>query len=329
VAVASIAGKSAFAGVFRPKDGWTTQSFSDTPLVGRPALVSSGGQVHALVRVFDGVNQDVLWKSIWSDSWGALVKVGPGYASQDDASFSASGVVGWATYRRGGKHQAISFNGGIFGAETTLGTDAPQAFGNSPASVLVGASESWGVYAGSDEGLYVVRNPGAGWSKSAGVAGAGSKNFITPAVVFDEKDQPTIFFVRNSDSRICTTTWANNSWSAPAPIASDALTGSAPVALRTASGLLVVWRGFSNDGLFYAYRPENGAWGAPKAIETEAGVISVPALTRGASGADAEVLYVKGGQLRHVRFSGGAAGNIAVVPGTSGLQEVGATLFAN
>jgi len=50
----------------------------------------------------------------------------------------------------------------------------------------------------------------------------------------------------------------------------------------------------------------------------------LPALTPGTKGADAELVYVKNGQLRHVRFTEGTSTAPSVIPGTFNMQEVSA-----
>jgi hypothetical protein len=326
VVLASSSAGQPFAGVYTQAAGWKGQLLTEPDILGRPVVVATGGgKAQALVRVF-AENKELLWSASWSGgSWGAFGKVGPGYEAQDGPSYSVSSQTSWATYRRGGKHFALTFKGGSFGAEGPLGADNPQAFGNSHAAVSVSGATAWGAYAGGDQGLYVVLHGGSSWTESAPIFGAGTKNYITPALIHDDKAQPTVFFVRNSDSKICLVVRDGNGWSQPSVVANDAITDSSPVAVQTTSGMYLVWRGFiGDDGIYFSFRPSGGAWQAPKAVDSDNGATTLPALTPGTKGADAELVYVKNGQLRHARFTGGTSTSPSVIPGTFNMQEASA-----
>lgn len=324
--LASSSAGQPFAGSYTQAGGWKGQVLGDPSFLGKPALVRlGGGKAQALVRVFDGDEQ--LWSATWSGGiWSAFAKVGSGYGTQDGPSFSVSAQTSWATYRRGGKHFALTFKGGSFGAEGAFGGDNPQAFGNSHGAVAVSGTTAWGVYAGSDQGLYVVLHEGSAWTPSAPLAGAGSKNYITPALVYDDKVQPVVFFVRNQDSKICLVARDSNGWKLPEVVANDAITDSTPAAVQTPGGMLIVWRGFADDGIYSAFRPNGGAWQAPKVVDADGGATGAPTLTVGTQGADAELVYTKNAQLRHVRYNSGAPSSPSVVAGTFNLDQVGATL---
>ncbi|MDW8251984.1 MAG: hypothetical protein RMJ98_22025, partial [Myxococcales bacterium] len=273
VVLASALSGQPFSGVYTEATGWKGTSLPEPGILGKPAVVATGGgKAQALVRVFSE-NAEQLWSSSWSGgSWGSFAKVGPGYGAQDGPSYSVSSQTSWATYRRGGKHFALTFKGGNFGTEEPLGTDNPQAFGNSHATVLVHGATAWGVYAGANQGLYVLFHNGSSWTASAPLFGAGTKNYITPAMIHDDKNQLTVFFVRNTDSKICSIVRDGNGWTQPVVVLNDAITDSSPVAVQAPSGMYLVWRGFiGDDGVYFSFRPGGGSWQAPKVIDSGSG----------------------------------------------------------
>jgi hypothetical protein len=332
VAIGSSLSGPAFAASYTPDGGWVGK---DLPVVvsGRASLSGAGAAVRILLRRFDSVkNKDFLFAGSWvAGQFSDPIALPPGDVDATDGpTLSYSDATGWATFLRAGKHRAIHFSAGVALPDEVLGSDATPAFGPTAASVVTIGKEAWAVYGGADQGVYAVHHDGAAWSISAGIQGAGTVTSVPPLIVLDDMHQPTVLFVRNDNKgTICSTTHTAAGWTAPTAIGATITTLKPIAATHSTTGALVLaWHGHDNEGIYLSQRPAGGAWSAPLQVEVDAAAATAPALAPGVSGAEAEVLYGRGGTLRHARLSGGAATLPKVVAGSGGISDVAAATTA-
>jgi hypothetical protein len=227
------------------------------------------------------------------------------------------------------KHAWMSLGGGTAGPVSPLpgATAAEQAFGPSaPAVVAYGADGLFAAYVGDDGKPYGVdQAPGAGAfgvSAALGPASPAQKT-LSPALLGE--DMNDVFYVRQSDGRICLNRVSGASQVGVEVLHDLAITGETPSVARASNGdVVVAWHGF-NDGGIYFLRGKPGAWGAPVTVDLPASATTAPVVTAGLQGADAELVYLRGGKLQHARLSGGKVASteeVAAVSGGSSLAAV-------
>ena len=208
-----------------------------------------------------------------------------------------------------------------------------QAFGPSAAALASGTVETYAVYAGDDSRIYYSfrASPGGAWQASSLAPPLSVVNTLTPAALVDDQGDLLLAYVRKADGKIAVVKLITpqNAWTTETIVAQQAITGSELAFVRTDAGAYyIAWKGFGNQGI-YAIRGEaHDDWGAPFAVEEPMTPTQPPALARGALGAEAELVYVTGGKLRHARLVGDKAQALADVPGTNGLTTRPAALRA-
>lgn len=212
------------------------------------------------------------------------------------------------------KHVFAQFEAGAFGpfGAVPAGMPGSQAFGPSgPALAAAGAASLYLAYAGDDSQLYISSKdgPGSVWTPSSKAPTAPIVNTVPPSLFVDTDNDLHLFYVRQSDGRICTITLITpqNAWSAEEVVHQDAITGQSPSAVLLPGGdTVVAWHGFNNTGIYFSRR-KAGVWSAPATVEIPAMSSSAPVVVTGLGGADAEILYTADAKLRWSRVTGNAA----------------------
>jgi hypothetical protein len=329
-----LAGPDQAAAHFTPAAGWTVEGIN---------LVFSGASLTpyetgalAVGRRVSGLpneNDQLMW-SVWKPGvgFGAVAPVNTSYTIGIPAlgSFGFAALAVWIS--NDNKHYYAQIENGVVSPTTYLPAGMPQqqAFGPS-APTLATSSNSITVavvYAGADSHAYHAEKngPGSQWTPSGMVPGSLIENTIPPVAIADSTGLQ-IFYVRQSDKRICTIkyTMPQNFWGAEEVLNTNAITGMSPsVTVTTLGDVLITWHGFNNEGIYYL-RGKSNAWGAPVAVEVPATTSSRPVAVRGLAGADTELLYATGGKLKHARVNGGAA-VITATPVQSTVTNVAATI---
>lgn len=206
-----------------------------------------------------------------------------------------------------------------------------QAFGPSPATLAPGDPATHAVYAGDDDRVYVARKPqwDAAWEASIQAPPPAVNDAIRPAALVLPNGDLVLAYVRKSDSQIGLTrrSAADNTWSLETLVDPQAL-ASAVALLRTDAGALVLaWRDNNDPGIYFsvsAAADAIDAWDPPVSVEVPADA-GAPVLTAGALGADAELFYASGGQLRHARIVAGEADPATSVADLTAVTAVAAT----
>lgn len=330
-----LAGPDQAAAHFTPGAGWTVESIN---------LIFSGASLTpyengalAVGRRAGGLaneNDQLMW-SVWKPGigFGAVLPVNAGsYTIGVPAagSFGFAGLLVWLS--NDNKHYYTQIEAGNVSPTTYLPAGMPQqqAFGPS-APTLATSSNSTTVavvYAGADSHAYHAEKngPGSQWTSSGIVPGSTIENTIPPVALVDSSGIQ-VFYVRQSDKRICLMkyTMPQNFWGAEEVLHPNAITGMSPsVTVTTLGDVLVTWHGFNDQGIYFL-RGTSGAWGAPVAVEVPATTSTRPVAVRGLAGADTELLYATGGKLKHARVNGGAA-VITPTPVQSNVTSVAATI---
>lgn len=227
------------------------------------------------------------------------------------------------------KHAWASVSGGSVGAASAIpgGTAGDQAFGPSPpAAAGYGGGGVFAAYVGDDGKPYLVDWPGggAGFGVSTALAPAApAQKAIGPVALGEEMND--VYYVRQSDGRICLNRVSGASQVGVEVLHDLAITGETPSAARASNGEVVVaWHGFDDGGIYFL-RGKPGAWGAPVTVDLPAQATTAPVVTAGLSGADAELVYLRGGKLVHARIAAGkviATEEVSQVSGATSLAAV-------
>jgi hypothetical protein len=209
------------------------------------------------------------------------------------------------------------------------GKAGEQAFG--PSGMRLGARgvESWAAYAGDNKVLYVSSKagPGSSWSFSSAAPTSPLVNTIPPGVQVHEGGV-TFLYVLDENKRIALNTLntPQNTWSGELTVGTTAITGRAPDFVRLGAGdYLVVWHGLDDDGIYYS-RGGGGTWSAPAAVLAPGTTTSDPVVLPGVGGKTAEVLFTRGGKLRHARYDGVSFSVSEVVSSSDALSVSAARL---
>jgi hypothetical protein len=300
---------------------------------GSPGLVPYGNGALALVRRSDAgqATDDQLWSAAWTAAGGYApfaAITGPVVAS-GGISLGASGALARAVFQKSSVNLAIAAQGGTFGAtEPLLDANSNPASSTAPPVVVVIGSETWAAYPGFDEGLYVLHHDGNSWSKASGVPGAGTKASVTPGIAVSKAGSPMLAFSRNTDANVCVVSHDGGAWSAPDCIPTALTLVQPAMTVNAAGDLFVAWHGSNNEGIYTARKPGGaGAWSNVVVVDTAAEPAGPPSLSSGIAGADAELLYVRAGVLRHARLSAGAS-TLPIVVGGASLTELASTVVA-
>jgi cysteine-rich repeat protein len=262
-----------------------------------------------------------------------------GFAAVGDFGFAAdapalAGVDGGVTLAFLGtdfKHYSALAGGGAWGPFTAVpaGDGVTQAFGPGGASAAAGAAGVFVVYGGDDGKVYYAEKsaPEAAWMPSLQAPPPSVVPEVRPAALVDPAGDLVIAYVRAQDGVIGVTRRkaGSNTWTLEAIVDPQAITGSA-IALQRgdAGGYVLAWRGFDTEGIYCAVGTAHDAWDPPLVVEVPDAPTGPPVLTAGLVGADAELLFVAGGELHWARVAGGAVLEVAVVPEVDGATSVAA-----
>jgi cysteine-rich repeat protein len=227
------------------------------------------------------------------------------------------------------KHYSSVQTGGTWApfAPIPAGMVQTQAFGPSAAALAGGEAETYAVYAGDDGKIYysLKSSPGGAWQASSQASPPSVVNTLTPAALIDDQGDLLIAYVRKTDGKIgvAKLTTPQNTWTTEVVVASDAITASELAFLRTDAGAYyIAWKGFDSDGIHAVRGTAHNNWDAPFTVDQPMTASSPPALARGLIGAEAELVFVTGGELRHARLVGSKAEDLATVPALDGLAPI-------
>jgi hypothetical protein len=288
------------------------------------AITSALGAV-AVVR--SSPNGGMLRWSKWSAGfWSVFQDVGPAITTHDTPHAAAlSGVAHVAFLGDDFKHYYAAFDAGAWSpAAAPIGGAAAQAFGPTPATVLVVNGKPTAVYAGNDGGVYEQRLDN-GAQQPAVSSGVSNLAQVTPAAAeLTTGPDLLVVFARKTDQQLVWMTRTGAAWTAPATI-SGAFTPEPPVLTPIVGGdAALVFRG-GDQKIYWARYTNGGAWSAVKGVVTpNLSIKSPPALVRGVGGAEAEAAYVDAavGAVHHVRLEAGVW-SAPIDVGGSGLSAVG------
>lgn len=331
LAVVTQASAAPYVATFTDAGGWVDAPPVASTLVGRAGVARRGDDALVVMRQPSNALVSATWSGGALSSFAPL----PGFPNAADGvslSSSADGAqLALAYLGTDNKHFGAVFSA-VAGIPmmSALGSDMPQAFGDTSASVAVGGSVAHAAYSGTNEGLYYLSHGGSQWSTSAAIAGAGSKKAISPSVVV-AGGKPSVVYVEgggNPTERVCIAQNGGGGFGAPVCLP-NALTSRAVGAAALSNGdVVVAWHGresIGNDQRIFAARFSGGAWGNIVEVDPLQDVTGAPVVVAGLAGADAEILYSKGGKLKHARLVGTVA---TVTPvGGVGANEVGAAVI--
>jgi cysteine-rich repeat protein len=207
-----------------------------------------------------------------------------------------------------------------------------QASGGSAAALASGVSETYAVYVREDGRLMVSvkPTPGAVWEASTEAPATGLVTWLTPAASVEAKGDLVIVYVRAADAtiRVMKKFSLDNAWSDEVTVANALTTSEVALLHADSGGYYLAWKGFDNQGVYAAYAPSFDAWQEPFAVEVPQTLTQPPALARGLWGAEAELLFVTGGTLRHARLNQAKVEALGAVPGAPGHSTRPAALRA-
>ncbi len=331
LAVVAQASAAPYVATFTDAGGWLEAPAGATTLVGHPGVARRGDDALVVMRQ----TSNMLVSASWSGGALSAFAPLPGFANASDGvslGSSADGAtLAYAYLGTDNLHFGAVFSAAAGpSAPGPLGTDSPQAFGDSAASVAVGGAVAHAAYSGTNDGLYYLSHGGSQWSTSSAISGAGSKKGISPTVVV-AGGKPSVLYVEggsNPTDRVCIVQNGGGGFGAPACLTS-ALTSRSVGAAALANGdIVAAWHGLEtvgNDQRVFAARFSGGAWGNIIEVDPQQGAASAPVVVAGLAGADAEILYSKAGQLQHARL---VASKATVAPvGGAGAGDVGAAVL--
>ena len=210
------------------------------------------------------------------------------------------------------KHYFTQRDGGAFGAFQPLpgGSMGTQSFGPSAATLVAVGPTALAAYAGGDGKLYTLTKagPGSAFGLATQVPGTALvDNTIPPVGLADPGGDVALYYVRQADHRIgrVVLDLPANVWGPELVVHTDAITDRTPAVVVTSQGdQLVAWHGNAGNQGIYATRGTT-SFGAPVVVDAATQPTSAPVLAASVdAGADAELLYVRGGALVHARPAG-------------------------
>ena len=340
-AVLVLAGTGEAPGVFArfvPGPGWTV-SQAGTSIV-EPALAPTPTGALAVVRRDGPKMQDknelawCAWSPGQPDQLVNFADVGVfGYGIDGPGLASVADTATLAFLGTDNKHYTSLFTNGAWSPFGPLpaGMVQLQAFGPSAATLASGTVETYAVYAGDDARIYYSSksSPGGAWQASSLASPPAVVNTLTPAALVDDQGDLVLAYVRKADGKIgvAKLITPQNTWTTETIVHAQAITASEIALLRTDAGAYyLAWKGFGNQGIYAVRGTADDKWGTPFTIQEPMTASQPPALARGALGADAELVYVTGGKLRHARLVGDKVDSLADVPGPSDLATRPAAL---
>ncbi|HMY15329.1 MAG TPA: hypothetical protein PKA58_03320, partial [Polyangium sp.] len=312
-----MAGPSAGGAYYDPTNGWTNAPLSFTFSSADIAPRMAGGALGVMRRSPDN---ELYWTT-WTKAAGfsAPQIVNTFGFGVDGPSTAPAGVASVMTFLgTDNKHYfAQNDNGAMFGGFGPIpaGDLAIQAFGPSATTLASDGVGVYAVYAGDNAQIYYSYKSSAGgaWGPSTQAASSTVVKTIRPFAFVDSAMDLRIFYVRQSDNRLCMVKLITpqNAWSAEETIAM-ATTAVSPAAVETTNGdIVVAYHGLANEGIYFV-RGKDGAFANISTVEVPAGTSSRPVVVKGLSGADAEILYATANKLRHARVIGNAASPVDV-----------------
>lgn len=330
------AGPNASAGEahFDPVSGWATGPVSIDFSAVALAPKMGGGAVALLRRksAVQAEDNELFWAT-WAAGvgFGAAQKVGDFGFAKDGPDVAQAGVASVMTFLgTDNKHYYAQLDNGAFSpfGQIPAGVGS-QAFGPSASTLASdGVAGAYAVYAGDDAHLYYVykSSPGGSWTTSSQAPTSLVSNALRPFALVDADQDLRIFYIRQSDNRICTVKLITpqNAWSAEETVGTASSSKSPSVAATAQGDFVVAYHGLLNEGMYFV-RGKDGAWGAVTTIDVPATATTAPAAARGLAGADAEVMYATGGKLKHARIKANSA-TVADVTGPMNVTVVSAVV---
>ena len=334
LALLGVGTEPAIAATFTPGLGWTHQP---APIgLAEAALAATPDGAMAVVRRASPLpdQQNELWYARWTSQDPALFdtynQVGEfGVASDGPALAALADTLTLTFLGTDHKHYTALFTDawGPFG-KLPAGMVQLQAFGPSAAALIPGPLELYAAYTGDDARIYYSSRPapGSAWQASQGAPPASVLG--TPVGVLDEAGDLLLAYVRKADGKLALIKLLTpqNAWTKEALVHDTAITGSDLAFIRRGPGrYAIAWRGFDNDGIYLATGSAHDLWDPPQTIELPTDPTTAPVLVHGLYGADIDVLYGAGGQLRHARITDGQPIAPVSVAGLTGLTAIAAT----
>ncbi|MDC0666733.1 hypothetical protein [Nannocystis radixulma] len=318
---------------FVPGVGWSSGQLSAD--LGETALVATpGGALGAGRRAGADVDaeNELVWTT-WSkgqpDEWTDLDPVGAfGFAVDGPGLAAVGDTATLAFLGTDFKHYTAVLTDGAWAPFGPLPAGMPQiqAFGPSAAALAPGMVETYAVYAGDNGQIYysLKSSPGGAWQPSMQAPPPMIVGALTPAAVVDAMGDLLLAYVRQVDGKIAVVKLLTpqNAWTVETVVDDLAITSSELAFVVTENGTLyLAWKGYDNDGIYAVRGSEHDDWGAPFTVAEPATVSLPPALARGVVDAHAELVYVTGGALQHVRIVDEDPSAPAPVPGATGLKS--------
>lgn len=315
----------ALAARYLPGPGWSTDPL-DGPL-GEVALVATPDGALAVGRAPDDELTFTTWSQGQPDDWTALTAVGAFGLAIDGPGLAVTGDrVTLAFLGTDFKHYSAHHSGGAWSpfAPIPAGMPPDQAFGPSAAVLAGGLENLYAAYAGDDKKIYYNLRPAPRdpWQPSLQAPPPVVVSALTPCAIVDPTGDLLLAYVRDLDGKIAVVKLLTpqNAWTLETIVHDLAVAGTELAFLRTDAGAYyLAWKGYDTDGIYVARGQAHDDWGLPFTVDAPPTATLPPALAHGALGADAELLYVTGGALHHVRLLGEDISPPALVPGATGL----------
>lgn len=320
-----------------PGVGWSVSQAGVTLREAALAPLPTGGALAAVRRAGpvpqdDGELSYATWSPAQPDTLSDFADVGDFGFGLDGPALATAGVAATLSYLgTDNKHYSALFTDGAWApfAPIPAGMVQIQAFGPSAATLAAGAAETYAVYAGDDGKIYLSlkSSPGGAWQASTQAPPPAVNKALTPAALVDDQGDLVIAYVRAADSKIGVVKLLTpqNAWTTEA-VLDQALTDAEPALARADAGALyLAWKVAQGQTIRAARGVAADDWGAPFTVEAPANT-AAPALAPGLVGAEVELLYPAGGQLRHARLVGEEVAAVADVADAFGVVGRAAAL---
>lgn len=320
-----------------PGVGWSVSQAGVTLREAALAPLPTGGALAAVRRAGpvpqdDGELSYATWSPAQPDILANFADVGDFGFGLDGPALATAGVAATLSFLgTDNKHYSALFTDGAWApfAPIPAGMVQIQAFGPSAATLAAGTAETYAVYAGDDGKVYLSlkSSPGGAWQASTQAPPPAVHKALTPAALVDDQGDLVIAYVRAADSKIGVVKLLTpqNAWTTEA-VLDQAITDAEPALARTDAGALyLAWKGAGSQTIRAARGVAADDWGAPFTVEMPANT-AAPALAPGLVGADVELLYPAGGQLRHARLVGEEVAEVGDVADAFGVVGRAAAL---
>ncbi|MBK8261674.1 MAG: hypothetical protein IPK80_10070 [Nannocystis sp.] len=275
------------------------------------------------------------WSPGTPDSWSNFGPVGVFGVGSDGPGLAALSATAEMCFlgtdnRHYSAHRAADTWGAFVGIPSA--NVQVQASGGSAAALASGVDETYAVYVREDGRLMVSvkPTPGGVWQASTEAPATGLATGLTPAASVEAKGDLVIAYVRAADAtiRVIKKISPQEAWSDEVIVANALTTSEVALLQADSGGYYLAWKGFDNQGIYAAYAPSFDAWQEPFAVDLPQTPTQPPALARGLWGAEAELLFVTGGTLRHARLNQAKVDALGQVPGAQGHSTRPAALRA-